>query len=166
MSKEHPANEGPPRLAVFLWRYFTGHHLDGRARTNATWFKRGTVPSHHANWWNSKPRAHRMLWRWSTVIIPVGWVTAYSFSPVYGINLTVIVTLCALPYLFHHGMYRIISLIPKNRVVFVSDNVRAEEVDTEIDDISIGDQIEQDPIQDMFDVAVKDATAKRERRRT
>lgn len=162
----HPATVSHPRLSVFLWRYFTGHHLDGRPRTNATWFKRGTVPSHHVNWWNAKPRAHRMLWRWALVIVPVGWVTAYEMSPVYGINLTVMVTLCVLPYVLHHGIYRAISLIPKNHVVFVSDNVHAEDVDTEMDDISIADQIEQDPVQEMLDMAVADATTERKRRRT
>lgn len=160
---QHPANERHPALSTFLWRYFTGHHLDGHARTNATWFRRGTAPSHHMNWWNTKPRAHRMMWRWALVVIPGTWITCYEFSPTYGINLTVIVTLCMLPYLIHHGVYKVIALIPKQRVVFVSDNVKSEDVDTEIDDISIGDQIEQDDIQEMLDVAVSDAT-KRKRR--
>lgn len=162
----HPATERHPRLSVFLWRYFTGHHLDGKPRTNATWFRKGTVPSHHVNWWNAKPRAHRMVWRWALVIIPVGWIIAYSVSPVYGVNLTVMVTLCVLPYVLHHGIYRIISLIPRQRVVFVSDNVRAEDIDTDLDDISIGDQITQDPIQVQLDEAVKNATAERTRRRS
>lgn len=159
----HPANERHPSLSAFLWRYFTGHHLDGRARTNATWFRKGTAPGHHVNWWNSKPRAHRMLWRWSLIVIPTLWVTCYEFSPVYGVNLTVIVTLCSLPYLIHHGAYKVLALIPKQHVVFVSDNIKSEEVDTEVDDISIGDQIEQDDIQEMLDAAVSNAT-KRKRR--
>lgn len=165
MPQQHPAEIRHPRLSVFLWRFFTGHHLDGKARTNATWFKKGTVPSHHVNWWNAKPRAHRMIWRWASVGIPTGWLIAYHFSPSYGINLTVIVTLCALPYLFHHAIYRAISLIPKNHVVFVSDNVRTEEVDIDLDDISIGDQIETDDVQAAFDTAVENAT-ERKRRRT
>lgn len=159
----HPANKGHPRLSVFLWRYFTGHHLDGIPRTNATWFNRGTAPSHHVNWWNAKPRAHRMIWRWGLVLIPVGWVIAYVNSPVYGVNLTVIVTLCALPYLFHHGIYRVISLIPRHRVVFVTDNVRSEEI-TDLDDISISEQIEQDSVQEILDAEISNAT-RRERRR-
>lgn len=162
----HPANDSHPRLTTFLWRYFTGHHLDGRARTNATWTKRGTAPSHHANWWNSKPRLHRMMWRWAMVIIPAGWITAYEFSPVYGINLTVIVTLCAMPYLIHHGVYKFISLIPKHRVVYVQDNIPSDVVDSELDDISIGEQIEQDDIQAALDASVKANASERERRST
>lgn len=164
MSRQHPAETRHPRFSVFLWRFFTGHHLDGKPRTNATWFKRGTAPSHHVNWWNAKPRAHRMVWRWALVGVPTGWVIAYKLSPTYGINLTVIVTLAVLPYLFHHGIYRIISLVPKHRVVFVQDNVMAEEIDPDVDDIAIADQIEQDDIQNLLDAAVTDATERKRRR--
>lgn len=161
----HPAHERHPRLSVFLWRFFTGNHLDGKARTNATWFKRGTAPSHHVNWWNAKPRAHRMTWRLGIVFIPAGWITAYSFAPTYGINLMVILTLCALPYLFHHGIYKMISLIPRHKVVFVTDNVRSEEIDSDVDDISIGEQIEQDPIQAALDESIEaNATTRKGRR--
>lgn len=160
----HPANQDSPRLRIFLWRFFTGNHLDGRPRTNATWFRRGTAPSHHVNWWNAKPRFHRAIWRWALVLIPTLWLIAYHYSPVYGINLTLIITLCALPYVFHHGIYRLISLIPRHRVVFVQDNVRPEEIDTDLDDIAIADQIDQDPVQAALDEAVINAAERKGRR--
>lgn len=162
----HPANENRPGLPTFLWRYFTGHHLDGRPRTNATWTKRGTAPGHHVNWWNAKPRLHRMAWRWALVGIPAGWIIAYLNSPSYQINLTVIVTLCALPYLFHNVTHKAVSLLPKHRVVFVSDNVPSEDVDTVLDDISIGEQMEIDPVQEALDESLEGTqnAAKRTRR--
>lgn len=57
--KEH----GPHKLA---WRYASGAHLDGKIRTDAGWFRRGTRVLHqsgHASRWAHKPRAHRAAWR-------------------------------------------------------------------------------------------------------
>lgn len=161
----HPANDNNPRLHVFLWRYFTGAHLDGRPRTNASWTRKGTVPSHHVNWWNSKPRLHRMVWRWLMVVIPVGWIIAYKLSPTYGINLTVFITLCCLPYILHHGIYKLVRMLPRHTVVFVHDNVHVEDVDTDLDDIAIPEQIHKvDDIQAILDNAVDDATKPNRRR--
>lgn len=170
--KEHPATERHPNLHVFIWRYFSGHHLDGKPRTNATWFRAGTAPSHRMNWWTAKPRLHRLLWRWAIVGFPVGWILAYSFSPTYGINLTVIITLCALPYVIHHGTYKVLRLIPRSRVVFVHDNVISEDVNPDLDDVAIGEQLQGDDIQQILDISVADIdriptdAPKRDRRRT
>lgn len=152
----HPTQERHPSLPKFLWRYFTGLHLDGIPRTNATWFQKGTAPSHHANWWTCKPRYQRMIWRWGMVLVPTGWLIAYHFSPVYGINLTLIVTIAIMPYLVHHGVYKILRMIPRSHVVFVHDNVIAEDVNPEIDDVSIGEQYEGDDIQAILDISVDD----------
>jgi hypothetical protein len=59
MIKEH----GLHRLT---WRWFSGHHLDGRHRTNAGWFEPGTKvlhPTGRASRWAHKPRGHRALIR-------------------------------------------------------------------------------------------------------
>lgn len=157
--RPHPAS--PPRasLVTYLWRYFTGHHLDGRQRTNATWTRRATAPSHHMNWWSSKPRFHRMAWRWGMIAVPAGWLTAYAFAPTYGINLVVIITLAFLPYLFHHGVTTVIRLLPRNTVVYVTDNfIHPSLVDTEQDDTIIPEMLPQnDDIQDSLDLAVSQA---------
>lgn len=158
----HPAHNSSkhPSLATYLWRYFTGQHLDGKARTNATWTKRGTAPSHHVNWWNAKPRLGRMAWRWAMVIIPGGWGAAYAFAPTYGINLMVIITLAASPYLLHHGVLRMMALLPKTTVVYVQDNIRREDVDSEIDEGVIPELMipagSDDEIQNLIDMSIED----------
>jgi hypothetical protein len=58
--------------AKVIWRYMTGHHLDGHKRTDATWFRDGTFPPRQVNWWTGKRRVYRMLWRH----LPVGIVFA------------------------------------------------------------------------------------------
>lgn len=167
MPPPHPATPRNPSLPLFLLRYFTGHHLDGRHRTNATWFKRGTAPSHHLTWWTAKPRFHRMIWRINSVIVPTGWIIAYKFSPTYGINLTVLITLCLLPYLFHHGIMAVIRVIPRHTVVYVNDNIRSEDVDTDLVNVAIPEQIvEPDDIQDMLDHSVQKTVAENATRRT
>jgi hypothetical protein len=63
--KEH----GPHKLA---WRYATGAHLDGRIRTDAGWFRRGTRVLHqsgHASRWAHKPRWRRMAWRLAVPLV-------------------------------------------------------------------------------------------------
>lgn len=152
----HPSTQKHPSFWVYLWWFFTGHHLDGKPRTNSTWFRRGTAPSHHLNWWTGKPRFHRMLWRWAIVGIPTAWLVCYEFAPTYGVNLMVIITLAFIPYLFHHGILKVLSLIPRKTVVFVHDNVRSEDVDEELDDIMIPEQIEgTDAVQEMLDESIR-----------
>ena len=52
-------------LFPLLWRWHSGHTLDGMHRTNATWTKpsRGDRavlhPTGHAIWWHHQPRLHR-----------------------------------------------------------------------------------------------------------
>lgn len=157
--KPHPASPARASLIVFLWRYFTGHHLDGKHRTNATWTRRATAPSHHMNWWTSKPRLHRMAWRWALVFIPTGWILAYSFSPVYGINLTLLITIAMVPYIFHKGITWAVSLIPRHTVVYVTDDIKRGYVGDDLDDEIIPEQLapEDDIIQGALDMAVSDA---------
>lgn len=164
----HPASPKRASLAQFLWRYFTGHHLDGRQRTNATWTRRATAPSHHMNWWSSKPRFHRMAWRWAMIFVPAGWITAYVFSPTYGINLTLLATIAMLPYVFHHGISGMLAKLPRPSVVYVTDNVPRDLVNSDHDDEFIPEMLpENDDIQDALDNAVSDmndATRRKTRR--
>jgi hypothetical protein len=49
-------------LGPLLWRWHSGHSLDGCHRTNATWLHRSSDTLHHtghAIWWHHRPR----LWR-------------------------------------------------------------------------------------------------------
>jgi hypothetical protein len=126
-----------PPLHRFAWRYFTGHHLDGKARTDAGWFRRGTKPEHHVNWWTGKPRVHRMLWRWALVGIPSAWLLAVHYAPVWRVNLAVVVSVAVLPYLAHHGAMRFISLLPRARVVSVVNHVIPEDDVSELDDVTL-----------------------------
>lgn len=156
--EQHPAiaTSKHPSLIRFTWRYFTGHHLDGIHRTNATWLRKGTAPAHHVNWWNAKPRLHRAAWRWALVVIPSLWGLAYSYSPKFSVNVTVLVTLSALPYLVHHGVSRMLSLLPRRTVVYVQDNIRAEDISGDLDDEALPQMVlgETDDIQDMLDSEV------------
>jgi hypothetical protein len=173
MTTPHPANNTSSNstLPIFLWRYLSGHHLDGSPRTNATWFRKGTTPSHHVNWWSAKPRFHRMLWRWATIIIPVGWFFLYRITPTYYINVTVVVTIAWLPYIIHHGMSWLVSKLPRHTVVYVHDNVLTEDVDNDLDNIAIPEQFYVDDVQGELDRAVVNIeddtkTYRRQRRST
>jgi uncharacterized membrane protein len=134
MPVPHPSKPVKISLQSFLWRYFTGHHLDGKARTDATWFKPGKTPTHHVNWWNSKPRAHRALWRWGTVTGPVAWITVYLFTPSIRINITLLISLTVLPYLFHNVTVKFTSMLPKRHVVIVHDHVTPDDI-SELDEM-------------------------------
>jgi hypothetical protein len=136
MPEPSPSTSVKVNIGIFLWRYFTGHHLDGKNRTNASWFKPGTAPAHHVNWWNSKPRAHRALWRWIIIVIPVGWITVYQFMPYVRINALVIATLAVLPYGIHTMTMKLVSMLPKRHVVIiVRDHVEVAELNPDLDDI-------------------------------
>jgi hypothetical protein len=78
-----------------------------------------------------------MLWRWGMVLVPVGWIIAYQVSPKIDLNMTVIVTLCALPYIIHHGLLTLLNHLPSHTVVYVHDNVKVEDVDTDLDNVAI-----------------------------
>lgn len=90
-------------LTKVAWRFFTGAHMDGHRYSNATWFRHGTMPRHSITWWNSKPRAHRMVWRWIIVGVPIGWVTLYSHYHYW----TVLGTIALAPYLIHRTWHEI-----------------------------------------------------------
>jgi hypothetical protein len=60
---------GAARIAL---RFLAGHHLDGRARTDAGWLRRGTRvlhPTGHASRWAHLPHLHRAGIRWAVVAI-------------------------------------------------------------------------------------------------
>lgn len=88
---------------VMLWRFFTGAHMDGRHYTNATWWRHGNMPRHNITWWNSKPRAHRMTFRWLIVGIPIGWVLLFEHYHFY----TMWASIALAPYAVHRAWHEI-----------------------------------------------------------
>jgi hypothetical protein len=155
-------NTSRPSVAIFLWRYFSGNHLDGQARTNAGWFSSGNSPTHHANWWTSKPRIQRAMWRWAIIGIPAGLIAAYAYAPTIHVNLTVFIALAVFPYLFHHGTMKALRLVPRTRVVYAEDRISANDIHPSLDDVYsprevIPDLSESDITQEM-DTAVFNAT--------
>lgn len=74
---------------VIAWRYLSGHTISGVPSTNATWFKRGTMPKHRVNWWSGKPRIHRAMYRIASIGIPIGWVYLYSHFRFWTIAVTI-----------------------------------------------------------------------------
>ena len=171
MTVPHPANTPTQTtLGQFVWRYLTGDHLDGKRRTNATWFQRGTVPAHHVNWWTGKPRFNRMLWRWATIVGPVGWFILYRLSPSYYMNVTVIVTIACLPYAIHHGLSWMVSLMPRHTVVYTHDRISSGDVDDELDNVAIPEQFQIDDVQASLDDAIEvmndNEAARKNRRRS
>lgn len=93
-----------------IWRYFTGAHWHGKRVTNATWFKRGTLPKHHVTWWTGKPRIHRMAYRWIIILVPVGWVILFESFHYW----TSLVTIGLAPYVLHYVWHSIQAGAKKN----------------------------------------------------
>src|ERR1035441_4940886 len=55
-----------------VWRWFSGHALDGQHRTNATWTQPASKtlhPTGHAVPWHHRPRLHRAAIRTGTTIL-------------------------------------------------------------------------------------------------
>lgn len=60
---------GPARVA---WRFATGHHLDGKRRTDAGFLRRGVRtfdPTGRASRWAHLPHAHRAGIRWAVSVL-------------------------------------------------------------------------------------------------
>ncbi|WP_149030697.1 helicase HerA domain-containing protein [Kitasatospora sp. MBT66] len=68
-----------------LWRFFTGDHLDGKPRTNATWTHRGTKSTREdgraANKWDHLMRLERMGVRLAASTIAAGTAYEYTQAP-------------------------------------------------------------------------------------
>lgn len=84
-------------VGKFIWRFATGAHMDGKTRTNASWWVPGTQPKHKANWWNRKPRGHRMIWRWGIVLFAILDFAFYQYNPWWFF----LVNLAITPFLLH-----------------------------------------------------------------
>jgi hypothetical protein len=59
-------------IGPLLWRWFSGHALDGQHRTNATWTQPASKtlhPTGHAVPWHHRPRLHRAAIRTGTTIL-------------------------------------------------------------------------------------------------
>lgn len=79
-----PTQTTRPSRSVLLYRIVTGHHLDGIHRTDATWFRRGTVVVHHsgrASRWAHLSRAERTGWRLGTAAVFIGVIYGYLIHP-------------------------------------------------------------------------------------
>jgi hypothetical protein len=71
-------------IGEVFWRFITGHHLDGRHRTDAGVFRRGTEaldPGERVGAWSHKPRAERAAWRLGTVAGLCGGTYGYLTHP-------------------------------------------------------------------------------------
>lgn len=60
---------------TLAWRWFTGHTLDGRHRTDAGWWTPATARNPHASRFHHKPRGHRAIWRTSGTLISLATIT-------------------------------------------------------------------------------------------
>jgi hypothetical protein len=77
-----PADPPAPRQGAMggvLFRFLAGMHLDGRRRTDATFFRRGMVPTHErwfglggASWWAMRPGWFRAAVRLAAVAVLAG----------------------------------------------------------------------------------------------
>lgn len=67
----------------WTWRFWTGAHLDGQARTDATWIRPGTqlVSKLPAGRWAHRPRLARAGIRAGATAACVGLLTAYNTHP-------------------------------------------------------------------------------------
>ena len=104
-------------LGVLLWRWHSGHTLDGMHRTNATWTKpsRGNRavlhPTGHAVWWHHQPRLYRAGIRTGAELVAVALV--------YDLRVHTAVTLAILAALAVAGLVlavrRVMYAIPRWR---------------------------------------------------
>ena len=46
-------------VGVYAWRFFSGHHMDGRIRCR----NGRIIPGHVDYWWNRWPRRRKIIWR-------------------------------------------------------------------------------------------------------
>lgn len=72
------------RWARLSWRYFSGHALDGRHRTNATWLSPSTETLYPTRVvaWHHLPRLYRAAIRTAGTVAPFAAVAAYRAYPV------------------------------------------------------------------------------------
>lgn len=121
----------------FAWRYFSGQHLDGKVRTNAGWFTRGTIPSDRLTWWTGMPIFSRILFRWGSIAIPVMLFVGYQHAPVVRVNLELAIVLVYAPFLSWRIAIMVVARIPRIRVihVIVPADQAAFEPDEEMDEV-------------------------------
>jgi hypothetical protein len=74
------------KALILIWRFLSGHHLDGKHRTDAGWIRPATKvlgPTGHASWWAHQVRwrrcGYRLITLGLTIDVIAGWV---SHSPV------------------------------------------------------------------------------------
>lgn len=72
-------------IGRLFWRYITGQHLDGRRRTDATWWKHpGRYPPRHRNWWTGMVQGKRMLVRTMPLIAAgLGWYAWVAYREAF-----------------------------------------------------------------------------------
>lgn len=71
-------------LGPLMWRWFTGHSMDGQARTDAGWLIAGTrafTQTGRASRWAHKPRAHRAAIRGGTTLATLAAIAGYAVAP-------------------------------------------------------------------------------------
>lgn len=105
-----------PSAQVLAWRFFTGAHLDGRRRTNATWTKEGTAPRYLCNWWNRKPRLYRVFWRMGAIAGLAAGTWLYLVGTFWSVGCVVLGVSV--------GFYRIGGLVAKERKMIRPVNTR------------------------------------------
>lgn len=80
--RDGPTRRGP---GWALWWALTGAELDGKPRTNATWFRFGTKAYARSDKlppkWSAWPRAARMLARYAGALVVAALVYAYLVAP-------------------------------------------------------------------------------------
>jgi hypothetical protein len=97
-------------LLVISWRFLTGDHLDGVARTNATWTTRATetyTPSGRVSAWASLARLERSVIRTGPLLFAGLARLAYSANP--GVT-TVVLRIGALAFVIIFTVYGISQL--------------------------------------------------------
>lgn len=84
---------------VVAWRFATGQHLDGKARTDAGFTRRGTrILTHtgHATRWAHLPHVRRAALRWALCVTPVALLAGFATDVLATLTALACVTLVAL----------------------------------------------------------------------
>lgn len=90
---------------IYVWRFFTGAHLNGKTYNDSTFWKNATKRGQprKRTWWKAKARYKRMLWRngcfWPLVVITAGFL--WSASSMW------LIIAALMPFLLYVGYHRL-----------------------------------------------------------
>lgn len=136
-----PRQSGTEFIFKLAWRYFTGAHLDGKRRTDATWTKPGSRPNYHISWWNCLPRRTRMAWRhgmfWPAILVLFGLYENWRITLWF---VTALIPFGIEQVYYHVKRVRIVSVVGQDNTNVIEFELPPEIQQVIIDEIGTEDE--------------------------